>query len=156
MFHLSSTAFQAAGIIPAKYSCDGENISPQLSWTDAPHETKSFALIMHDPDAPRSGGFTHWVIYNLPPNTTNLKEGIPARDKIPGKGIQGVNDSGRVGYMGPCPPAGIHRYYFHLYALDSELDLKSGAGKSDLESAMKGHVLAQTELMGRYQRSSGR
>ena len=154
MFHLTSTAFQAGGTIPQRFTCDGDNISPQLSWDGVPPGTRSLALIMHDPDAPRPGGYTHWVIYNIAPSATHLEEGISKHEKLPGVGIQGLNDSGRLGYTGPCPPSGTHRYYFRLYALDREIDLKSGAGKSDLESAMKDHVLGQAELMGKYRRSS--
>ncbi|MGZ4898411.1 MAG: YbhB/YbcL family Raf kinase inhibitor-like protein [Candidatus Angelobacter sp.] len=154
MFHLTSTAFKAEGNIPQKFTCDGDNVSPPLSWSGAPRGTKSFALIMHDPDAPRTGGYTHWVVYNIPSSVTQLEEKVPKQEKLPGGAIQGVNDSGRIGYTGPCPPSGTHRYYFRMYALDREVDLKAGAGKSDLESAMKRHILAQTELMGKYKRSS--
>lgn len=154
MFHLTSTAFKAEGHIPQRFTCDGDNISPSLSWGGAPDGTKSFALIMHDPDAPRPGGYTHWVVYNIPSSATQLEENVPKQERLPDAGIQGVNDSGRLGYTGPCPPSGTHRYYFRLYALDREVNLNAGAGKSDLEPAMKGHILAHTELMGKYKRSS--
>jgi Raf kinase inhibitor-like YbhB/YbcL family protein len=152
MFQLTSTAFQPESKIEKRFTCSGEDISPPLSWQGAPQGTKSFALIVHDPDAPRSGGWTHWVVYNLPPSTTHLQEDVPKQEKVSGGGVQGINDSGRIGYMGPCPPSGTHRYYFRLYALDQELSLKPRAGKSDLESAMQGHILAQTELMGKFAR----
>lgn len=155
MFHLTSTAFQAEGNMTQRFTCDGDNISPPLSWSGTPRGTKSFALIMHDPDAPRAGGYTHWVIYDIPSSVTHLEENVPKQEKLPGGGIQGANDSGRPGYTGPCPPSGTHRYYFRMYALDQEVNLRPGASKSDLESAMKGHILAQTELMGKYKRSSG-
>lgn len=154
MFHLTSTAFKAEGKIPQKFTCDGDNLSPPLSWNGVPSGTKSFALIMHDPDAPRTGGYTHWVIYNIPSSLTQLEENVPKQEKLPGGAIQGVNDSGRLGYTGPCPPSGTHRYYFRMYALDREVDLKAGASKSDLDSALKTHILAHTELMGKYKRSS--
>jgi hypothetical protein len=109
---------------------------------------------MHDPDAPRPGGYTHWVVYNIPSSVTQLEENVPKQERLPDAGIQGVNDGGRLGYTGPCPPSGTHRYYFRMYALDREVNLKAGASKSDLEAAMKGHILAQTELMGKYKRSS--
>jgi len=155
MLQLTSTAFQQEGKIDKRFTCTGEDISPPLSWQGAPQGTKSFALIVHDPDAPRAGGWTHWVFYNLPPSTIHLNQDIPKQEKPPGGGVQGVNDSGSIGYMGPCPPSGTHRYYFRLYALDQELSLKSRAGKSDLESAMRGHILAQAELMGRFAKSGG-
>lgn len=142
--------------MPERFSCDGDNVSPQLSWSGAPPATRFFALIMHDPDAPRAGGYTHWVIYNIPASVTHLEENVPRQEKLPAGAMQGTNDSGRVGYTGPCPPSGTHRYYFRLYAIDREVDLKSGAGKSDLESAMKAHILAHTELMGKYKRSSAK
>ena len=154
MFHLTSTAFKAEGDIPQRFTCDGDNISPPLSWRGTPNGTKSFTLIVHDPDAPRPGGYTHWVIYAIPSSVTQLEENVPKQEKVTGGGIQGANDGGRLGYTGPCPPSGTHRYYFRMYALDREVNLKAGAGKSDLEAAMKGHILAQTELMGKYKRSS--
>jgi len=155
MLELTSTAFQNEGKIDRKFTCAGEDISPALSWQGVPQGTKSFALIVHDPDAPRAGGWTHWVVYNLPASTTQLKENVPKQENLAGGGLQGVNDSGRVGYMGPCPPSGTHRYYFYLYALDQEFSLKSRASKADLESAMRGHILAQTELKGKFARSGG-
>src|SRR5262249_38888 len=155
MLELTSTAFQNEGKIERNLAWGGEDFAPGLSWQGVPQGTKSFALIVHDPDAPRAGGWTHWVVYNLPASTTQLKENVPKQENLAGGGLQGVNDSGRVGYMGPCPPSGTHRYYFYLYALDQEFSLKSRASKADLESAMRGHILAQTELMGKFARSGG-
>src|SRR5215472_143912 len=122
MFQLTSSAFETESSIPQQFSCDGRDISPELSWSSAPAGTKSFALIMHDPDAPIEGGYTHWLVYNIPATANHLPENVPNQDKVPGGGMQGRNDSGKYGYTGPCPPSGTHRYYFRLYALDGELD----------------------------------
>jgi Raf kinase inhibitor-like YbhB/YbcL family protein len=156
MFQLTSSAFRPESDIPVKFTCQGDDISPELTWKDAPAQTKTFALIVHDPDAPRQGGFTHWVVYNIPVGVLQIPQDAPKSDMLPGGGIQGRNDGGKVGYMGPCPPSGTHRYYFYLYALDTELDLQSDAGKDDLEKAMQGHVLQKTELMGKYRRTTGK
>lgn len=156
MLQLTSTAFRPEGSIPAKFSCDDRNISPELSWSGAPAGTKSFVLVMHDPDAPIAGGYTHWVVYNIPANIDHIPEHAPNQDRLPGGGMQGKNDSGTYGYTGPCPPSGTHRYYFRLYALDLELDSRAGGSKAGLEKAMQGHVLAQAELMGKYARSSSK
>lgn len=156
MLQLTSSAFQTESDIPKEFSCDGRNISPDLSWSGAPAGTKAFALVMHDPDAPISGGYTHWLVYNIPANVNHIPQHAPAQDRLPGGGRQGKNDAGNYGYMGPCPPSGTHRYYFRLYALDQELDPGAGASKADMEKALQGHVLAQAELLGRYKRSSGR
>ena len=156
MLQLTSSSFQAEGNIPSQFTCEGKDISPELTWKSAPSGTKSFALILHDPDAPRSGGFTHWVVYNLPADVTHIAQGAPNTEKLPGGGVQGRNDFGQIGYGGPCPPSGTHRYYFYLYALDTELNLQPGSTKEDVEKAMKGHVLEKTELMGRYKKSSGK
>jgi Raf kinase inhibitor-like YbhB/YbcL family protein len=145
-FALESTAFGHAQPIPDRYTCDGEDLSPALRWTDAPEEARSLALVVDDPDAP-SGVFTHWVAWGLDPGGGGLAEGEAAPS-------EGKNDFGTVGYGGPCPPPGHgrHRYVFRLYALDSELDLESGAGKADLERAIEGHVLTTAELVGTYER----
>jgi len=156
MFHLISTAFETKSNVPMQYSCDGRNISPELSWSGAPAGTKSFALVMHDPDAPVAGGYTHWLVYNIPAIVSQIAENAPSQDRLPGGGMQGKNDSGSYGYTGPCPPSGTHRYYFRLYALDTELDPRAGASKAALEKAMQGHALAQAELLGRYKRPSGK
>jgi Raf kinase inhibitor-like YbhB/YbcL family protein len=154
MFQLTSKAFAKDGNIPVRFSCKGEDISPELSWSGAPAGTKSFALIMHDPDAPVSGGYTHWIVYNMPATVTRIPEKAPSQDRLPAGGMQGKNDSGKYGYMGPCPPSGTHRYYFRLYALDTELDSSAAASKTSLEKAVAGHVLAEAELMGRFTRAS--
>lgn len=153
---LTSAAFQHEGKIPAKFTCDGANQSPEFSWREAPEQTKSFALIMHDPDAPKPGGFTHWVLYDIPAGTGALTPNVPKQEHVAGTGIQGKNDSGKIGYMGPCPPSGTHRYFVRLYALDRELKLNPGATREQLEQAIQGHVLEQAELMGSYARGSKR
>ena len=153
---LTSTAFQLGGEIPSNFTSDGEDVSPDLSWKDAPKETKSFVLIVHDPDAPRTGGFTHWVLYNISPQTEHIQENVPEGEQIAGLGIQGKNDAGKLAYIGPAPPSGVHRYFFRLFALDSSLDLKPGATHKEVSAAMKGHILAQAELMGTYEKKSQR
>ena len=153
---LTSTAFQAGAEIPSYYTSDGDNVSPELSWKDAPKQTKSFALIMHDPDAPRTGGFTHWVVYNIDARAGHIAESVPDERKIAGVGMQGKNDAGETGYVGPAPPSGMHRYFFRLFALDSRLELGPGATHKQLNAAMKGHILAQAELMGTYGKKSQR
>jgi Raf kinase inhibitor-like YbhB/YbcL family protein len=153
-FSISTKSFKPAETIPTKYTCDGADVSPDLKWSEAPKNTKGFALICDDPDAP-VGTFTHWVLYGLAHDAAELPEGMA---KTPEVGYpdckQGKNDFGRVGYGGPCPPRGSkHRYYFKLYALDAAVSLQPGASRSELESAIKGHILAQAEVMGTYQRS---
>jgi hypothetical protein len=151
-FNMNTTAFQPGGDIPRKFTCDGLDVSPALSWTDPPPGTQSFALIADDPDAP-VGIWVHWVAYDLPASARQLPEGVSKTDAMPGGGVQGVNDFGKAGYGGPCPPPGKpHRYYFKLYALDSKLNLKPGATKKAVEQAMQGHILAQAEVMGRFKR----
>lgn len=156
MFQLTSSAFETESSIPEQFSCEGRNISPELSWSRPPAGTKTLALIMHDPDAPIEGGYTHWLVYNIPANTNHLPENVPNQDTLPGGGNQGKNDAGKYGYTGPCPPSGTHRYYFRLYALDRELDAGAGASKAVLEKAIAGHVLAKAELLGRYKRNSSK
>lgn len=149
---LASSAFSAGGTIPKKFTCDGSDVSPQLSWTGPPAKTQSFAVIMDDPDAP-VGIWVHWVIYDLPANASNLAEGVAKQEQLPSGARQGRNDFGKIGYAGPCPPPGkAHRYFIKLYAFDAKLNLNAGARKSDVERAMEGHILAQTEWMGRYAR----
>jgi len=149
---LSSTAFKEGDKIPVKYTCDGQDISPPLAWGEPPQRTQAFALIVDDPDAP-SGVFTHWVLFNIPASTRQLGEDVPAQERIQNGALQGKNDFGRIGYGGPCPPRGpVHRYRFTLYALDRLLDLKPGAFKTQVLDAMKGHILAQGQLVGTYQR----
>ena len=146
---LTSPAFQGGSAIPRKYTCNGENVSPPLTWDRTPGETRSLALIVDDPDAPGKT-WVHWVLFNLPPGTARLDEGIPKKDRLPNGAVQGRNDFGDTGYGGPCPPKGSHRYFFRLYALDRQLDLTSSATKADALKAMQGHILAQGELMGTY------
>lgn len=150
---LTSPAFEANQLIPRQYTCDGEDISPPLNWDEPPANTKSLALICDDPDAPRKT-WVHWVVYNLPPTTRSLAENISTNDNNMADGLQGLNDFKKLQYGGPCPPGGTHRYFFKLYALDTILELKSGATKAEVEAAMKGHILAQAELIGLYSRKS--
>ena len=150
-FSLTSQGFQDSGFIPAKYTCDGKDVSPPLSWS-VPEGTKSLALIMDDPDAP-GGVFSHWVFFNLPGSVRSLPEGVTKADRPDTGGIQGLNDFGEKGYKGPCPPAGEpHTYRFILYALDAELDLRTAASRGDVIDAMQGHVLNKAELDGKYGR----
>jgi Raf kinase inhibitor-like YbhB/YbcL family protein len=149
---LTSTAFLEGQAVPRQSTGDGRNLSPPLQWRDAPAVTKTFALICEDPDAPR-GTFTHWVLFNLPAELRELSEGVPAEATLPNGTVQGTNDFGKVGYGGPAPPPGKpHRYYFKLYALDRRLDLPAGATKDQLLAAMKGHILGEGQLMGKYGR----
>lgn len=149
---MNSKSFAQGDTIPTKHTCDGEDASPDLSWSKPPEGTKELVLICDDPDA-GVGGWVHWVIYNLPADTTGLPEGVPKKDTTTLGAVQGKNDFGKVGYGGPCPPRGpAHRYFFKLYAVDKPLGLKPRATKWDALKAMEGHVLAQGELMGRYAR----
>ena len=151
-FSISSPSFQNGKDIPKKFTCDAQDVSPALSWTDPPQGSKSFALIADDPDAPR-GTWTHWVLFDLPSATTSLPEGVPKVGELKGGGRQGVNDFPKIGYGGPCPPPGKpHRYFFKLYALDTKINLKAGASKQDVEQAMQNHILGRAELMGKYGR----
>lgn len=151
-FQIESTAFSAGGAILKKCTCDGSDLSPQLSWRKAPEGAQSFALIMDDPDAP-VGTWVHWVLYDLPGHTQGLPEGVAKEEQLDSGARQGRNDFGNIGYGGPCPPGNkVHRYFFKLYALNEKLNLKAAASKSDLERAMKGHILGQTEVMGKYGR----
>jgi Raf kinase inhibitor-like YbhB/YbcL family protein len=151
---LISSHFRAGGAIPSRFTCEGDDVSPEFSWKEAPRETKSFALILHDPDAPHPGGFTHWLLYNIPANKRGVDAGVPKRERVPGTGVQGRNDSGEIGYMGPCPPSGTHRYYARLFALDKELSLRSAATHEELTEAMEGHILERAELMGTYSKKA--
>ena len=144
---LTSTAFQDNGDIPAKYTCQGDDINPPLEIAGLPDGVKSIVLIMDDPDAP-AGTWDHWVVWSIAPETTGIHE-----DSAPSGAVQGKNSWGRNDYGGPCPPSGKHRYFFKLYALDTALDLPESSGKADVRSAMEGHVLAQTQLVGLYQKS---
>ena len=148
---IKSSAFGSGEMIPVKYTCDGADFSPPLEWTAGPAGTKSFALICDDPDAPM-GTWVHWVIYDIPPTTLMLAEGITREKELPGGGTQGINDFRKIGYGGPCPPGGTHRYFFRLYALDTVLGLKPGITRDQLLKAMKGHILAEAQTMGTYKR----
>lgn len=148
---VTSSAFKEGGMIPAKYTCDGQNISPSLKWEQAPKDVKSFALISDDPDAP-IGVWVHWVMWNIPPEVNELAEGIPAVKELQNGSKQGITDFQQHGYGGPCPPGGTHRYYFKIYALDAMLDLPDNTTKKNLLAEMKYHILAEGSLMGKYQR----
>ncbi|MBM3896911.1 MAG: YbhB/YbcL family Raf kinase inhibitor-like protein [Thaumarchaeota archaeon] len=148
---IESPAFKNGDRIASKYTCDGADISPELKWRDAPKNTKSFALISDDPDAPM-GVFTHWIIFNIPPSEGTLKEGIETKPTLPNGSIQGKTDFGRIGYGGPCPPSGTHRYRFHIYALDTMLSLSAGSTKQQVLRAIQGHVLEEAETFGLYSR----
>ena len=149
---VESDAFEAEGTIPQKYTCDGDDLSPPLSWTEPPAGTESLALICVDPDAP-AGTWDHWVLFNIPPDIGSLPEGIAADPVVEGLGTHGSNSWRRLGYGGPCPPQGApHRYLFQLFALDSSLDLDPGASRTEVEKAMEGHILAQGQLAGKYGR----
>jgi len=148
---LTSSSIEADADIPAKYSCDGANVSPALAWTDAPAATKAFALIMDDPDTPK-GTVTHWLIYDVPAGAHSLPEGVPTNKKLPDGSMQGKNVRGKSGYTGPCPERGgpAHHYFFKVYALDAKTNLKPNAKREELDAAMKGHILAEAELIGRF------
>ncbi|MBF2049816.1 MAG: YbhB/YbcL family Raf kinase inhibitor-like protein [Elainella sp. C42_A2020_010] len=170
---LSSPAFEPEAFIPVEFTCDGADHSPALSWSAPPEGTQSFTLILDDPDAP-NGTFTHWVLYDLPPDSQSLPTAIPAQPFLTTGGVQGKNDFGQYGYRGPClprssslentseenqgnqanPTNSTHRYFFRLYALDTVLDLPPGVTSTEVRTALKDHILAEAELMGRYKRQS--
>lgn len=143
---ITSSAFDHNQNIPSKYTCDGENVSPPLSFLDVPENTKSLVLIVDDPDAPGKT-WVHWTVFNIDPRVVEV-----AKNSVPKGGIESMTDFGSPGYGGPCPPSGTHRYFFKLYTLDSTLNLSSTADKKAIEEAMEGHVLASSELIGRYRR----
>lgn len=150
--NISTTAFTPGQPIPSKYAYENENLSPALAWSGVPASAKCLALICDDPDAPR-GTWVHWVLYNVPVKSPGLAEGVAKKAELPDGSKQGVNDYKEIGYGGPCPPPGKpHRYFFKLYALDSGVELKAGATKGELLKAMAGHILAEGELMGTYQK----
>ncbi|HET6382518.1 MAG TPA: YbhB/YbcL family Raf kinase inhibitor-like protein [Armatimonadota bacterium] len=151
LMQVSSEGFAPGAMIPREYTCDGRSISPPLSWSVAPRGTRSLALICSDPDAP-GGTFTHWVIYNLPAASRGLPADVPASARLRNGADQGVNDFGKNGYGGPCPPSGVHHYLFDLYALDTRLTPAGRVTRQVLLNAMKDHVLGHGELMGRYRR----
>jgi Raf kinase inhibitor-like YbhB/YbcL family protein len=149
---LTSPAFAEGTAIPRRFTCDGEDLSPPLTWSEPPEGTRAFALVVDDPDAP-GGTFTHWLVYDLPADARSLPEGVPAESELPGGGRQGENDFGRTGYGGPCPPRGEqHRYRFAVYALDAPLGLPPGAGRGEVLEAIAGHALARGMLTGTYRR----
>jgi len=149
---LTTVTFRPGQPIPAECTCDDDDLSPHLAWTEAPVETRSFALVCDDPDAPR-GTWVHWVLFNLPAEAVELAPGVPRVPELPSGARQGVNDSGEIGYSGPCPPPGKpHRYFFRLYALESALNLRPGVTRAELDRARTGHVLAEATIMGTYQR----
>lgn len=148
---IESRAFEAGRPIPLEHGCAGANVSPELHWQEVPAGTESLALVCDDPDAPRRV-WVHWVLYDLSPALEGLPERLPSASSVPQGGIQGRNDFGELGYGGPCPPSGTHRYVFKLYALDRRLGLAPGATKDQLLAAMRGHVLAEAELTGTYRK----
>ncbi|TAM82265.1 MAG: YbhB/YbcL family Raf kinase inhibitor-like protein [Acidobacteria bacterium] len=151
-FRIESAAFKEGAFIPSRFSCQGENISPPLKWTDPPSGSRSFALIVDDPDAP-GGTWTHWVVFNLRGQTRALDENTPKQGELPNGGLQGLTSFGNVGYGGPCPPPGkAHHYFFRLYALDTVLSLQPGAPREDVLAALKGHTLGRAQLTGLFKR----
>jgi Raf kinase inhibitor-like YbhB/YbcL family protein len=148
---LESPSFAQNQSIPSKYTCDGPDVSPPLLWKNLPEKTKSIVLLCDDPDAP-AGVWVHWVCYDIPAVVTSLSEGIPKSDSLAVGGKQGITDFGSIGYGGPCPPSGTHRYFFKMYALDRVLGLPAGKTKKNIERAMNGHILAQGQLIGVYSR----
>jgi Raf kinase inhibitor-like YbhB/YbcL family protein len=151
-FSISSSDFQNGAEIPKKFTCDGADSSPELSWIDPPTGTRGLALIADDPDAP-GGIFTHWVLFNLPADIRNLSANVSKVDELPNGARQGKNGFRKIGYGGPCPPPGKpHRYFFKLYALDRQVDLKPGATREELEQAIQGHTIGKAEIMGKYGR----
>jgi len=148
---LTSDAFSHGDMIPVEYTCDGDDFSPHLEWSGAPEGTKSFVMICDDPDAPM-GIWDHWILFNIPTDATQIE---PHALSLPPGTDEGTNSWGRTGYGGPCPPSGTHHYFFKLYALDTELDIHPGAKKLQIEAAMGGHILAETELMAKYERLAG-
>lgn len=152
-FAVSTDAFVDQGSIPTKFTCDGQDVSPHLMWQNIPAGTKSLVLIMDDPDAP-GRTFVHWIVYDMPATQNELKENTPKTETLAGGAKQGINDFPRAGYGGPCPPRGhgVHRYYFKLYAVSKKLELAPKASVEEVKAAMEGHIIAQTQIMGRYSR----
>jgi Raf kinase inhibitor-like YbhB/YbcL family protein len=148
---VTSTSFIQGAMIPSRYTCDGSDVSPQLSWTNGPEGTKSYTLISDDPDAP-AGTWVHWVMYNIPAGVTSLREDVPKGKQLENGALQGKNDFGSYGYRGPCPPGATHRYYFKIYALDTVLGAEPGLTKKQLLKEMEKHILAVGELLGKYSR----
>lgn len=149
---LKSSSFAGDTILPKYSSCGGQDgASPELSWSNPPAHTQSFALIAFDKDSPFGFNFTHWVLYDIPPEERQLAEDVAKHEQLPDGSLQGLNDNDRIGYVGPCPPHGTHHYVFTLYALDTKLGLPARASEKQVVKAMKGHVLASGELIGRFQ-----
>jgi Raf kinase inhibitor-like YbhB/YbcL family protein len=146
---LTSPSFEGGGSIPKKFTCEGENINPELLIQNVPEGAKSLALIMHDPDAPLAGGFTHWVVWNISPKMAVIKE-----ESVPPGSMEGMRTRGGVGYVGPCPPTGTHHYEFRFYALDAMLDLPSSTEKAELEAEIQKHIIAETQLVGLYKKQN--
>jgi len=149
--NLTSSSFNNGELIPSKYTCDGKNISPSLSWDKPADSIKRFAIIVEDPDSP-GGTFVHWVVYNIPSNIKNLPDDITPIKNIPDEVLLGTNSFGHIGYGGPCPPSGTHRYIFRIYGLSNVVHLEAGAEKGELMRAMQKHIIAEGELMGKYSR----
>jgi len=149
---IESDAFGPGQSIPPAHTCDGKDLSPSLRWSDPPENTRCFALICDDPDAP-ARTWVHWLVWNIPPDSRGLAGGFGRQADLPDGTRQGTTDSREIGYGGPCPPSGTHRYFFRLYALDQMLGLPSGARRAELDVALRGHILAEAELMGTYRRS---
>jgi Raf kinase inhibitor-like YbhB/YbcL family protein len=150
---IQSPAFPHGGEFPRRYTCEGENISPEFSWDGAPKEAKFLVLILHDPDAPRRNGFTHWLLYDIPAAIDCVRENVPRHEQLADAALQGHNDAGEIGYTGPCPPTGRHRYFARLYALRDKLGLPAGATADEVQLALDGKVIEQCELMATYQKS---
>lgn len=151
-FNITTTAFEHGAMIPVVHTCDGDDVSPPLRWDEAPAATTSFALIMEDPDAP-GGTFTHWIMYNIPPDTDHLEKIIPIEKKLHNKSMQGKNDFGKIGYRGPCPPKGEeHRYFFRIFALKKKLPPESANTRDEFYQVIRPHVLEEAEYMGRYKK----
>lgn len=146
---LVSSAFSNMKPIPVKYTCDGQDVSPPLKWSGIPQNAKSIVLIVDDPDAPK-GTWVHWVLYDIPPGVDSLSENQPRTDTLSSGAKQGLTDFKRIGYGGPCPPSGTHRYFFKIYALDTILNLSAGKTKKEIENAIKDHIISQGELVGTY------
>jgi Raf kinase inhibitor-like YbhB/YbcL family protein len=153
---IESAAYRDGERIPKKFTCDGDNVSLPFSWNDVPAETGSLVLILHDPDAPRANGFVHWIVYNIAPEIGGISENTPRQAVLQGVGTQGRNDSGSIGYVGPCPPSGTHRYLAWLYALRDRLDLEPGATYQQLLAAMEGKIIEQAEYMGTYSKEGAK
>jgi Raf kinase inhibitor-like YbhB/YbcL family protein len=149
---LASPAFKHDSDIPSKYTCDGDDVSPPIEWSGVPSEARTLALICDDPDAPKKD-FSHWVLFNIPPKIGALPERVAAQQELADGSQQGKNDFGKVGYGGPCPPSGTHRYRFTLYAVDTKLGIAPASSRKDVEAALEGHVLETAELTGAYTRA---